>query len=56
MLVIPCAICGEEIINPTMSSVTCSTKYSRAYRKTEKYKAYQRAYKRAYYQKNKLKT
>ena len=54
MIKIKCAVCGKEIVNPTISQKTCSRKCSRAYlkvyQKTDKYKAY----KKAYYLKQKL--
>ena len=53
MIKIKCAVCGKEIINPTLQQKTCSKEcskaYQKAYQKTDKYKAYQKAY----YQKKK---
>ena len=50
-----CFICKENPEREGMKtcSMECSKKYEKTYRKTEKYKEYNRLYQKTFYQKNK---
>ena len=50
MIKIKCAVCGKEIINPTLQQKTCSKECSKEY-----HKAYQKAYMKAYHKTDKYK-